>query len=88
MPETNTVVLGTKEDLEEQQMTVGKYNLIKYAALPKNVKDLLKASEGTKSYESGMSEVRKIASQQFRDDIRYVKEMGAKSPDSIITSSE
>ena len=59
-----------------------------YAALPKNVKDLLKASEGTKSYESGMSEVRKIASQQFRDDIRYVKEMGAKSPDSIITSSE
>ena len=59
-----------------------------YAALPKNVKDLLKASEGTKSYESGMNEVRKIASQQFRDDIRYVKEMGAKSPDSIITSSE
>ena len=59
-----------------------------YATLPKHVQDLLKASPGTKSYEAGMGEVRKIAGQQFRDDIRYVKEMGAKSPDSIITSSE
>ncbi|MFL5763097.1 MAG: tRNA 2-thiouridine(34) synthase MnmA [Bacteroidia bacterium] len=40
VPESNTVVLGTKEDLEEQQMTVGKYNLIKYASLPDNFEAL------------------------------------------------
>ena len=42
VPETNTVVLGTKEDLEEQQMTVGKINLIKYAQLPDNYEALTK----------------------------------------------
>ena len=42
VPETNTVVLGTKEDLEQQQMTVGKYNLIKYASLPDNFETLTK----------------------------------------------
>ena len=40
VPESNTVVLGTKEDLEQQQMTVGKYNLIKYASLPDNFEAL------------------------------------------------
>lgn len=42
VPETNTVVLGTKEDLEQQQMTVGKVNLIKYAKLPDNYELLTK----------------------------------------------
>lgn len=42
VPETNTVVLGTKEDLEEQQMIVGKYNLIKYAAIPDSMELLTK----------------------------------------------
>ena len=42
IPETNTVVLGTKEDLEQQQMTVGKYNLIKYASLPPDFETLTK----------------------------------------------
>jgi tRNA-uridine 2-sulfurtransferase len=42
MPETNTVVLGTKEDLEQQETTVGKYNLIKYAELPANFETLTK----------------------------------------------
>ena len=42
VPETNTVVLGTKEDLEQQQMTVGKINLIKYAKLPDNYEALTK----------------------------------------------
>jgi tRNA-specific 2-thiouridylase len=40
VPETNTVVLGSKDDLEEQQMIVGKYNLIKYASLPDNFEAL------------------------------------------------
>jgi tRNA-specific 2-thiouridylase len=42
LPETNTVVLGTKEDLEKQLITVGKYNLIKYASLPDNFEALTK----------------------------------------------
>ena len=42
IPETNTVVLGSKEDLELQQMIVGKYNLIKYASLPDNFETLTK----------------------------------------------
>jgi tRNA-specific 2-thiouridylase len=42
VPETNTVVLGSKEELEEQQMTVGKFNLIKYASLPDNFETLTK----------------------------------------------
>jgi tRNA-uridine 2-sulfurtransferase len=42
LPETNTVVLGTKEDLEKQTIQVGKYNLIKYASLPDNFESLTK----------------------------------------------
>jgi tRNA-specific 2-thiouridylase len=42
LPETNTVVLGTKEDLEKQLITVGRYNLIKYASLPDNFEALTK----------------------------------------------
>jgi len=36
-PDTNVVVLGTKEDLQKQAMTVGRYNLIKYSSLPQNM---------------------------------------------------
>jgi len=42
IPETNTVVLGSKEELEQQQMTVGKINLIKYASLPDSIELLTK----------------------------------------------
>ncbi len=42
IPETNSVVLGFKEDLEQQQMKVGKYNLIKYASLPDGIELLTK----------------------------------------------
>jgi len=33
-PKTNVVVLGTKDDLQKQAMTVSRYNLIKYEKLP------------------------------------------------------
>lgn len=42
IPDTNTVVLGTKEDLEKLQMQVRDYNLIKYASLPENFTGLTK----------------------------------------------
>ena len=34
--------MGTKEELEKQTVTVGKYNLIKYASLPDNFEALTK----------------------------------------------
>jgi tRNA-specific 2-thiouridylase len=42
IPETNTVVLGTKDLLEQQQATVGSFNLVKYAHLPDNFEALTK----------------------------------------------
>jgi len=42
IPETNRVVLGSKEDMEQQQMTVGKINLSKYASLPNNYEAMTK----------------------------------------------
>ena len=42
IPETNIVVLGTKDELERQIITVGKYNLIKYASIPDNFEALTK----------------------------------------------
>jgi tRNA-uridine 2-sulfurtransferase len=42
VPETNTVILGSKDDLEQQQMTVGQFNLIKYAKLPDDFQTLTK----------------------------------------------
>jgi tRNA-specific 2-thiouridylase len=41
-PETNTVVIGTKEELERQTMWVRDYNLVKYAKLPENYEALVK----------------------------------------------
>lgn len=42
IPETNTVVLGDKEDLEEQKLQVRDYNLIKYEYLPEDFVGLTK----------------------------------------------
>lgn len=41
-PETNTVVIGTKEELERHTMWVRDYNLVKYAKLPENYQALVK----------------------------------------------
>lgn len=35
-PETNTIVLGKKDELKRNSMKVGGYNLIKYSAIPEN----------------------------------------------------
>jgi len=42
IPETNKVVLGKKEDLDRQAMTVKKHNLIKYQTLPADFQALTK----------------------------------------------
>jgi tRNA-specific 2-thiouridylase len=50
IPETNTIVLGDKDDLEENKITVRDYNLIKYETLPEDFVGLTKIrykDEGT-----------------------------------------
>lgn len=42
IPETNTIVLGDKEDLEENHLTVRDFNLIKYETLPEDFVGLTK----------------------------------------------
>lgn len=42
IPESNTVVIGTKEELERQEMVIRDYNLVKYAKLPENFAGLTK----------------------------------------------
>jgi tRNA-specific 2-thiouridylase len=42
VPETNTVILGTQQELQQQEMWVRDHNLIKYAALPENFQALTK----------------------------------------------
>lgn len=42
IPETNTVILGDKEDLEENHLQVRDYNLIKYQQLPEDFVGLTK----------------------------------------------
>ena len=41
-PDTNTIILGAKEDLQKQEMQVRDYNLIKYESLPGDVEVLTK----------------------------------------------
>jgi tRNA-specific 2-thiouridylase len=42
IPETNTVVLGDEEDLNRQEMQVGKLNLIKYDSIPEGMESTVK----------------------------------------------
>jgi tRNA-uridine 2-sulfurtransferase len=42
LPESNTVVLGKKEELEKQEMTVRNFNLVKYCELPENFEAITK----------------------------------------------
>ncbi len=42
IPETNTVVLGSEEDLKRQNMYVGKLNMVKYASIPDGTESIVK----------------------------------------------
>lgn len=42
IPETNTVVIGPKEELDKQEMFIRDYNLVKYETLPENFVALTK----------------------------------------------
>lgn len=52
IPETNTIILGTREELNRKTMLVRDYNLIKYPSLPANTEAVTKIryhDNGTKS---------------------------------------
>jgi len=52
IPESNTVILGVKEDLSKDTIQVDMYNLIKYRTLPENIDVVTKVrykDKGTKS---------------------------------------
>jgi tRNA-specific 2-thiouridylase len=52
VPETNTIVLGDKEDLEENHLMIRDFNLIKYASLPDDFNGITRIrykDEGTPS---------------------------------------
>ncbi len=55
-PETNTVVLGEEEDLEKEQMLVGKVNMIKYDRLDAPMEALTKIRYKDKGSLSGISQ--------------------------------
>ncbi|TND07982.1 MAG: tRNA (5-methyl aminomethyl-2-thiouridylate)-methyltransferase [Bacteroidetes bacterium] len=42
VPETNTVILGTKEELAKQEMMIRDYNLVKYERLPADFEGITK----------------------------------------------
>ena len=42
IPETNTVMLGEADDLQQSKMTVGGINMIKYAAIPDGMEAITK----------------------------------------------
>lgn len=42
IPETNTVMLGTKEELEKQEMFIRNYNMVKYAHIPEGFEGITK----------------------------------------------
>jgi hypothetical protein len=49
-----------------------------FAALPKRVKDALKADVGTPSYDRGLAEVRDFANQRFANDINTMRVLAAR----------
>ena len=49
-----------------------------FAALPKRVKDALKADVGTPSYDRGLAEVRDFANQRFANDINTMRTLAAR----------
>ena len=42
LPETNTIVLGDEEDLDQQEMTVSQLNMIKYDQIPEGMEAMTK----------------------------------------------
>jgi tRNA-uridine 2-sulfurtransferase len=42
LPETNTIVLGDEEDLDQQEMTVSQLNMIKYDSIPAGMEAMTK----------------------------------------------
>ncbi len=72
IPETNTVVLGEKEELEKREMLVKKVNMIKYASLPEGFEALTKIRYKDKGMMSRLSHEGEFLKVEFYDNVSAI----------------
>lgn len=71
-PETNTVVLGEREDLEKREMLVRKMNFVKYAELPDGFEALTKIRYKDKGMMSRLSREGEFTKVEFYDNVSAI----------------
>lgn len=71
-PETNTVVLGEKEDLEKREMLVKKVNMIKYASLPEGFEALTKIRYKDKGMMSSLTHEGDLLKVEFYNNVSAI----------------
>ncbi len=71
-PETNTVVLGEKEDLEKLEMLVKKVNMIKYASLPEGFEALTKIRYKDKGMLSSLTHEGDLLKVEFYNNVSAI----------------
>lgn len=71
-PETNTVVLGDKEDLEKREMLVKKVNMIKYAELSEGFEALTKIRYKDKGMMSRLNKEGEFLKVEFYDNVSAI----------------
>lgn len=72
IPETNTVVLGEKEELEKREMLVKKVNMIKYASLPEGFEALTKIRYKDKGMMSSLTHEGDLLKVEFYNNVSAI----------------
>ncbi len=71
-PESNTIVLGKKEELKRSCMNVGKINLIKYAEIPENIEVLTKIRYKDPGMISKLSKINDYVKVTFKGEVNSI----------------
>jgi len=71
-PESNTIVLGKKEELKRSCMNVGKINSIKYAEIPENIDIVTKIRYKDIGMKSKLSKVNDIVKVIFDEEVNAI----------------
>lgn len=72
IPETNTVVLGEKEELEKREMLVKKVNMIKYVSLPEGFEALTKIRYKDKGMMSSLTHEGDLLKVEFYNNVSAI----------------
>jgi tRNA-uridine 2-sulfurtransferase len=72
LPETNTVVLGTKEELNNNSLSVRDYNLIKYKDIIDNIKVITKIRYKDKGTKSILTKEKDLIRVNFSDEVSAI----------------